>query len=301
MITRRRFLQTVGGLFSAGASLGAYGLIVEPGFRLTLARWTVEHPDWLAAAPPLRIAVVTDIHAVKPWMPASRIERIADAANGLDADLIVLLGDYVTGMGPRFRNGIVPIADWSAALKGLKAPLGVHAVLGNHDWWVDAPAVRRGLESKGIPVMENDAVKLVHGGARFWLAGLGDQAAFRVPGGGWRGVDDLDGTVAKTMGDNDPVIMLAHEPDIFPKVPRRVGLTLSGHTHGGQVWLPFLGRPIVPSRYGERFAYGHIVENGRHLVVSAGLGLSVLPVRFMVPPELALVTVTGPERAGLPV
>lgn len=222
MITRRQFLRGSAGLLGLGTAGAAYATVIEPGFRLSVARWTVEHPDWPAAGPPLRIAIVTDIHAVKPWMPASRIERIANAANSLGADLIVLLGDYVTGMGQRFRNGLVTIADWSAALSRLKAPLGVHAVLGNHDWWVDAPAVRRGLESKGIPVMENDAVRLVHRGTRFWLAGLGDQVAYRAPGGGWRGVDDLDGTVAKTMGDSDPVIMLAHEPDIFPKVPRRV-------------------------------------------------------------------------------
>ncbi len=301
MLTRRRFLQSVGGLFGAAAGLGSYGLIIEPGLRLSLARWTVPHPDWPASSPPLRIAVISDIHAVRPWMPASRIERIAETANGLGADLIVLLGDYVTGVGQRFRNGLVPIADWSAALRGLKAPLGVYAILGNHDWWVDAPAVRRGLESQGIPVLENDVVKFDNGKRRFWLAGLGDQLAMRAPGGGWRGVDDLNGTVARMAGDRDPVIMLAHEPDIFVKVPRRIGLTLSGHTHGGQIWLPFIGRPVVPSRYGQRFAYGHIVEDGRHLVVSAGLGLSILPVRFMVPPELALVTVTAPGNAGEPV
>ena len=113
------------------------------------------------------------------------------------------------------------------------------------------------------------------------------------------GVDDLDGTVARTMGDADPLILLAHEPDIFVRVPPRVTLTLSGHTHGGQVLLPFIGRPVVPSNYGQRFAYGHVVEGGRHLLVSSGLGMSGLPVRFMVPPEIALITLGAPDMPVL--
>lgn len=300
MITRRRFLQSLGGLFAFGASGGAYSFVIEPGFRLALARWNVEHPHWPESAPPLRIAVITDIHAVEPWMPASRIEAIAETANSLKPDLIVLLGDYVAGLRSRYRTGLVSIADWSAALRGLKAPLGVHAVLGNHDWWVDETAVRRGLEANGIPVFENHAVKLNHRGQAFWLAGLGDQMAYRAGRRRYRGVDDLPGTLAKMSGDRDPAILMAHEPDIFVKVPDRVTLTLSGHTHGGQVKLPLVGRPVVPSGFGRRYAYGHVVENGRHIVVSAGLGLSIYPIRFMVPPEIALVTLTSPG-GGQPV
>ena len=81
---------------------------------------------------------------------------------------------------------------------------------------------------------------------------------------------------------------MAHEPDLFPSIPERVSLTLSGHTHGGQVKIPFDGRPIVPSRYGDRYAYGLIVENGRRLFVSSGIGTSILPVRFLVPPEISI-------------
>jgi uncharacterized protein len=113
-----------------------------------------------------------------------------------------------------------------------------------------------------------------------------------LAGSRFRGVDDLPGTLAK-VSDDDPVVLLAHEPDIFVEVPDRVSITLAGHTHGGQVLLPGLGRPVVPSKYGQRFAYRHIVEQGRHMVVSGGLGCSTLPVRFMVPPEITVVTVTG--------
>ena len=129
-------------------------------------------------------------------------------------------------------------------------------------------------------------MRLVHGGRAFWLLGLGDQIALlRRPR--LRGVDDLPGTLAK-ITDDAPAILLAHEPDIFPKVPARVALTLSGHTHGGQVRL-FGYSPVTASRFGNRYAYGHVREDGRDLVVSGGLGTSIFPVRFGVRPEIVLI------------
>jgi len=151
------------------------------------------------------------------------------------------------------------------------------------------------FRAAGIPVYENDAKRLAKGGRAFWLAGLGDQLAFRrlarSRARAATGVDDLPGTMAK-ISDNAPVLLMAHEPDIFPKVSRRVAVTFSGHTHGGQVALAGFA-PIVPSRYGRRFAYGHIVEEGRHLIVSGGLGCSGMPLRFGVPPEIVLVELGG--------
>jgi predicted MPP superfamily phosphohydrolase len=197
---------------------------------------------------------------------------------------------------PRFYTELVPVADWAGALGKLRAPLGVYSVLGNHDWWTDNWAVRDGLVNAGIPVLENRAVKIDKDGRRFWIAGLGDQLSIHVGRGQYRGVDDLPGTLKQTMADADPVILLAHEPDIFVKVPDRVALMLSGHTHGGQVRVPGLGRPIIPSAYGQRFAYGHIVEGGRNLVVSSGLGMTGVPVRFGVPPEIAIITLGAPGQ-----
>jgi predicted MPP superfamily phosphohydrolase len=171
----------------------------------------------------------------------------------------------------------------------LHAPLGTYAVLGNHDWWVDAATTRAALEARNIPVLENDAgVITLADGSTFWLAGLGDQLAFKGTG---RGIDDLAGLTARIPDDGRAAILLAHEPDIFPQLPARFGLTLSGHTHGGQVRLPFLGRYPVSAEHGQRYCYGHIVEGGRHLVVSGGLGCSGLPVRLGVPPEINLITV----------
>ncbi len=134
-------------------------------------------------------------------------------------------------------------------------------------------------------MLENFAVMLGTKDERFWLAGLGDQLAHPLGHGRFRGVDDLPGTLAQVQ-TKDPVLLLAHEPDVFPRVPDRVALTLCGHTHGGQIRLPLIWPAFVPSKYGARFAYGHVVEEDRHLIVSGGLGTSLIPARLGVPPEI---------------
>ena len=121
---------------------------------------------------------------------------------------------------------------------------------------------------------------------------IGDPQSRRERPHQFRGVDDIAGTLAQVTTD-DPVILLAHEPDIFVRVPPRVSLTLAGHTHGGQIRIPLLWPYLVPSRYGARFAYGHIVERDRHMIVSGGLGTSFAPVRLGVPPEIAHVEIGG--------
>lgn len=297
MISRRTFLKSIGALFLSGLGLGSYAFGIEPLLRMNLTRYHLSPPRWPRDLK-LKMAILADIHACEPWMTADRIRGIVEATNNLEADIILLLGDYVSGMN--LVTDYVHSSEWSSALSGLKAPLGVHSILGNHDWWEDKTAqkfkrgptiARKALENVGIPVYENDAVRLEKDGRGFWLAGLGDQVAFhnRSKRGHVRltGIDDLPGTL-RQVNDDAPVILLAHEPDIFPQVPDRVSLTLSGHTHGGQVRL-FGISPIVPSRYGNRFAYGHVVEENRHLIVSGGLGMSIMPVRFGSPPEIVLI------------
>ena len=287
MLPRRRFLQASGIVLAGAIGLTGYAGGVEPHFRLVTTAYDLALPQWSSDRPPLRIAVVADLHIQEPWMPIGRVRQIVDAANRAGADLIVVLGDIARSM-TRFGSRPLPARDWSPVLAGLAAPLGVHAILGNHDWWYGVDEVRDGMRAAGMTLHENDAVKIEAGDHRFWLAGLGDQWAF----GPGRGVDDLPGTLAQVR-DDDPVVLLVHEPDIFLEVPPRVAVTLAGHTHGGQVAVPFLGRPVVPSAHGERLAYGHVVEDGRHMVVSGGLGMSVLPVRLGVPPEITVVTVRG--------
>lgn len=309
LLTRRSLAIGLASTIAGATGLAGYAFGIEPHFRLEVRRYRLSPPSWPADFP-LRLAIIADLHAGEPVMPVRRIEEIVDVTNSLGADAILLLGDFAGTH--RWQTRRVPPAEWARALAGCRAPLGVHAVLGNHDWWDDAQAQRRGggpvearraLERVGVPVYENDVVRVVKGGRAVWFAGLGDQIALLRGRQGWRmrfgGVDDLDGTLAKVT-DDAPVVLLAHEPDIFTRVPPRVALTLSGHTHGGQVRL-FGYSPIVPSSYGNRFAYGHIVEGGRHLVVSGGLGCSKLPVRFNVPPEIVVIDLgaaAGKARQG---
>lgn len=286
LITRRALLASGGAGFLLAASGGAYAGLIEPALMLNVTDYALTPPGWPADLA-LTIAVITDVHACEPYVPIGRVARIVETVNALEPDLIVHLGDHEATH--RFVSGRVPPREWAAAYADLSAPLGLHTILGNHDWWHNADEIRRALSDARINILENDAELIEHGGKRFWLAGLGDQLAhWQGRRGGFRGEDDLPGTMAKIKTD-DPVLLLAHEPDIFVDVPARVSLTLSGHTHGGQVYIPGLPNPFIPSAYRDRFRYGHIVENGRHLIVSGGIGMSGLPVRFGVPPEVVLI------------
>ncbi|MGE0036646.1 MAG: metallophosphoesterase [Xanthobacteraceae bacterium] len=308
MISRRKLLTWTLGLGAASLLAPAYGML-ESYWRPRITRYDLQPARWPAGLD-LTVAVIADIHACRPWMPPERIGSIVETTNGLGADIVLLLGDYVVSdrFERHFGTGDVAPQEWAEALSALRAPLGVHSILGNHEWWSDPvvqenwkgpPAARAFIERAGIPVYENDAVRLTKNGKPFWLAGLGDQVAFlpsrwRFPGRPY-GTDDLPGTLAK-ITDDTPIILMAHEPDIAVKVPERVSLMLSGHTHGGQVRL-FGYSPVVPSRYGNRFAYGHIREQC-DVIVSGGLGCSILPLRIGVPPEIVVVTLRGGGATG---
>jgi predicted MPP superfamily phosphohydrolase len=302
MISRRQFLRLLGAIGTAGVAAASYAFFFEPLFRLRVVRYDLQPKRWPAGLN-LTIAALADLHACRPWMTPERIRSIVEITNGLGADLVVLLGDYVNGMDLRYVTREVEPNDWARELAALTAPLGVHAILGNHEWW-EEPAIRKGgdctplarqaMEAVGIPVYDNDAVRLSKDGRSFWLAGLGSQVAYEpwshLRADGRIGADDLDGALAKVT-DDAPVILLAHEPDIAAKVPDRVSLLMSGHTHGGQIRL-FGWAPVVPSRYGSRYAYGHIRERC-DVVVSGGLGCTGLPIRIGVPPEIVLVRLGG--------
>jgi len=293
-MTRRRVLLGAAGLVGlAGAATGAYAAAIEP-FGLVVTRYALTPPGWPAGRK-LSITVIADLHAGEPDMPLPHIRRVVDAANALRSDLVVLLGDFTAHY--RFKTQPVPDPIWAAELERLNAPLGVWAILGNHDWWYDFEGVRRGLAQARIPVLENDAALLGASGQRFWLAGIGDQIAYPLGHHKFRGVDDLPGTLGQISTD-DPVLLLVHEPDIFPRVPARVALTLAGHTHGGQIRLPLIWPAFVPSKYGARYAYGHIVEDARHMIVSGGLGTSMIPARLGVPPEIVQIELGGSAASG---
>ncbi|MEO1141461.1 MAG: metallophosphoesterase [Pseudomonadota bacterium] len=303
MISRRTFLKSAGGLFAGSGLMGTYAFAIEPLYRLKVTKYQPQLTGWNKNFH-LKIAVLTDIHACKPWMDVERIRHIVTKTNALKPDIILLLGDYVSGMN--LVTEYVHSDDWGPVLGELKAPLGVHAVLGNHDWWEDPVAQRRGagptivhkaLSRAGIAIYENDALKITQKGKDFWLACLGDQLAFpprkKFGRKKWKTMDDLSGTLAQVT-DEAPVILMAHEPDVFPRVPERVCLTLSGHTHGGQVRIGSYA-PINTS--GQKHNYGLVKEGKKKLIVSGGLGCSMLPVRFGTPPEIVLIELGQPNEA----
>ena len=280
-VTRRRVLTGAAGLFGLSAGTTVYAAAIEPD-GLVVTRYAPALPGWPTGRK-LSITVIADLHAGGPDMQLEHIRRIVDRASALQSDIVLLLGDFIAS----YRFAYTKVSDpvWAAELARLSAPLGTWAVLGNHDWWHDLHGVRSALAGVQIPVLENDAVLLGPAGQRFWLAGIGDQLAIPLGHGRYRGVDDLPLTLSR-IKTHDPVLLMVHEPDIFPRVPERVALTLAGHTHGGQIRVPFLWQHFVPSKYGARFAYGHVVEDERHLIVSGGLGTSIIPARLGVPPEI---------------
>jgi uncharacterized protein len=286
-LTRRRLIAGGAGLLGLSASAtAAYAGAIEP-MSVVVTRYALTPPRWPAGRK-LTVTVIADLHAGGPDMTLPHVKHVIDVAQNLRSDLVVLLGDFKAWYG-HFKTEPVDDALWAAELARLQAPLGSWAILGNHDWWHDLDGVRGALANVRIPLMQNDAVLLGADGQKFWLAGLGDQLAHWIGPGRFRGVDDLPGTLAKIRTD-DPVLLLVHEPDIFPAVPDRVALTLAGHTHGGQIRVPFVWPYFVPSKFGARYAYGHVIENDRHLIVSGGLGTSMIPARLGVPPEILHIT-----------
>jgi predicted MPP superfamily phosphohydrolase len=268
---------------AGGAALAWRALWHEPR-RDRLRRRTLRLARWPAELAGVRVAVISDLHAGAPHVDEPRVARLVAAVNRSRPDLVVLLGDFVDSH-VKLGSPVTPEAV-AGRLAALRARLGVVAVLGNHDWRRDGPRVAAALRAGGIELLENDAVRA----GPLWVAGLAD-ARTRIAD-----VAAALGAALAGVPDGAPVLLLSHDPDVFPSVPDRVALTLSGHTHAGQVAIPRLRRRAIPSRYGERYARGHVVEGGRHLYVTAGVGTTGWPVRLLAPAEVVLLTLRPGQR-----
>jgi uncharacterized protein len=245
---------------------------------------TVGLPRWPVALDELRVAVIADLHTGAPHVSLSKLNGVVARVNAESPDLIALLGDYVD---PRVAGATpVPIPAVASALGGLEAPLGVVAVLGNHDWAEGGREMAAALRGAGVTVLENDATAVGRG---LWVAGVAD-AGLRQPN---------PAAALDAVPDEAPVLLLSHNPDVFPEVPERVSLTLSGHTHGAQVDLPLVRDRVTPSRFGAHYAGGVFEESRRLLFASRGIGTSRLPVRFMAPPEVALLSLHAARGGSL--
>jgi predicted MPP superfamily phosphohydrolase len=281
MLQRKRMLfirRLFFALVALGLAVGAFGYFTatsDPVVRH--ARLAL--PGWPEGEPPVRVVLLSDIHIDGPDTPPSRVARVVERVNALRPDVVLIAGDFVSDK--RLSTGSYTPAVGLAPLRGLRARLGTFAVLGNHDEPV-AAAVASALRAAGVRLLHNEAVRA----GPLAIGGIADL---------WSRRADIPLTAARMRALGGAQLLLSHNPDVFPDLPPDVALTLSGHTHCGQVSLPLIGTPVTFSDYGERYACGLVEERGRRLVVTAGIGNSMAPFRIGAPPDLWLLDLRPAE------
>ena len=269
-------------LVEAAYWLNIYAWFVEPNL-LVVRRVEIVSENWLGA--PLTIAALSDTHVGGPHVDAARMGRIVERVTELRPELVVLLGDYVNGHLPPDERSPAEnqeISGGIATFAALRARYGVVSVIGNHDVWYDRTTVQSGLENAGVAALWNRHIVIRRSGGAVVVAGLADDTT-----GNPDFLAALDGAPANT-----DTIVISHSPDPFEQMPHGPALMLAGHGHCGQVTIPLVGRPILPLR-NKRYGCRLVEENGARMYVTAGIGTSILPVRFLNPPEIVLITLRG--------
>lgn len=259
-----------------GLFLGLWAFWWEPS-SLQSKNHTIQLPNWPKQCNGLKVALLADLHVGSPHYGIEQLEQVITATQKLNPDLILLAGDFVIQgvVGGKFVDPV----EATARLSKLTSPLGTYAVLGNHDWWHGEKIMHQAFEKANIPLLEDASTLLKWKACEFQLVGISDF---------WEGQHDVRKALANTRKDL-PIIAFTHNPDVIYDIPTHVAITFAGHTHGGQVNFPLVGRPIVPSQYGDKLAIGYIQDQGHRLFVNPGLGTSIIPVRFRVPPEISLI------------
>jgi predicted MPP superfamily phosphohydrolase len=275
---RRRWLA-----LTALAVFFAWALI-EP-HTLFVVSSTVSSPDVPVALDGTRVVFLADIHA-GGFVSAARVKSVIDRVNALKPDLVVLGGDYVGGN----TDGAAVFYPQAARLH---APLGVFAVLGNHDAWEGSDQAISGMASDNIRILDNTSTVIAKNGATMRLAGVEDW------GTGWPDVS----AAATGIKPADFAILVSHNPDTLarqlPETPGVFDLALAAHTHGGQVTLFGLWAPLVPSHYGNRYRTGWHDISGTPSLVTNGVGTVGLPLRFFAPPQIHVLTLRHAAAASV--
>lgn len=262
------------------AVIGGMGYVtqIEPAW-LEVVRLSLKLPRLDPAFSGFRLAQISDIH-MGGWMNRARLEKAVQVISNESPDVVAITGDYLLSHGwddARERA----LEDVTAALKPLVESFPVLMVMGNHDYWTDAKRIREKLHGAGILELSNTVHSLRRGDAVFHICGLDDVYERR---------DDLNGLLARLPSDG-AAILLCHEPDFADTSAetRRFDLQISGHTHGGQVVLPFVG-PIHTPMHGHKYPLGLYKVGGMLQYTNRGIGMARIPVRFNCRPEITIFT-----------
>jgi len=259
----------------AGIALVGFAYWEAAGRDPIVRRASVTVADWPEGAKPVTVLLVSDTHVAGPDMPPDRLVRLVEQLNGLKPDLVLLAGDYISHK--RFATRYYSIADAVAPLSHFKAPLGTIAVLGNHDHSAGARAFTDAIHASGITLLSNQAMKrgpLIIGGADDAFSGHADLKRL--------------GDALGELGPG-PRLLLTHTPDIARALPFKVDAVLAGHTHCGQIDLPFIGMPAQDGHAFQWLPCGEVAMPNMPLFVAAGLGTSIAPLRFGAPPDVWLI------------
>lgn len=247
---------------------------IEPNILLTKSQ-KLEIPHWNKDLDGFKIALITDIHLGTKFVDLKKLARIVKIVNSKNPDLIVICGDLDAKSISKEKYSTTQIAN---ILKNLKSKHGVIAVMGNHDY-VPPSVVKNIYQKSNIILLENEDYYFSHNAKTLRIVGFKDLWYFKS------NPIQVVGMKDKTT----PTVVLTHNPDYFPQMPEFVSLTLSGHTHGGEIVLPFIGSFFIPSEYGQRYRNGYIIENNKHLFVSRGVA-TLSGGRFLDPPEINILT-----------
>ncbi|WP_114954535.1 metallophosphoesterase [Sphingosinicella terrae] len=247
--------------------------------RPVIREASVMLPRWPAGQPPIRLLLLSDVHVAAPDMTPSRLAEIVWQIEAASPDIVLIAGDLVSDR--RIATGHYSLRQAVAPFERLRPRLGVFAVLGNHDHWRDSREATEALEAVGVRLLDNEAVRA----GPLAIGGLDDA---------FTGHDDLQATLEAMSRAGGARVLLSHSPDPFAELPSGTGLMLAGHTHCGQIRLPLYGAISTMSDHGERYACGRVDERDNSLIVTSGVGTSIMPLRLGAPPDMWLITV-GPE------